>query len=72
MEQNLGFGEKKKQLKKKSLIASTEDQAMKINMLRKKYMWRECVGKKCRGCGSWNETVADIVTEFCKLAQKEY
>ena len=64
---------KKGSLKKEteSTIAAAQDQALCTRNLRNA-VYGENVESICRVCGAADETVAHIVSECSKLAQKEY
>ena len=50
---------------------AAQDQALCIRNL-KNVVYRENVQSICRVCGAADETVAHIVSEYTKLAQKDY
>ena len=54
-----------------STIIAAQDQALCTRNLRKK-VYGEDINSSCRVCGTADETVAHIVSECPKLAQKEY
>ena len=64
---------KKGYLKKEteSTIFAAQDQALATNNLRK-VVYGENISSLCRVCGLFDETVAHIVSECPKLAQREY
>ena len=64
---------KKVYLKKEteSIIVAAQDQALRTRYFRNA-VYRENVESICRVCGAADETVAHIVSECSKLAQKEY
>ena len=64
---------KKGYLKKEteSTITAAQDQALCTNNMRK-VVYGEDISPLCRMCGTEDETVAHIVSECPKLAQKEY
>ena len=64
---------KKVYLKKEteSTIVAAQDQALRTRYFRNA-VYRENVESICRVCGAADETVAHIISECSKLAQKEY
>ena len=54
-----------------STIVAAQDQALCTRNLRNA-VYRENVESICRACGAADETVVFIVSEYSKLAEKEY
>ena len=53
------------------LIFSAQEQAPRMNWIRKKIDDHQGVSEKCRMCGERDESVTHLIAECKKLAQKE-